>query len=136
MKFAAFVIFSLIANHVIADERRWICFVSLDERKPIYLAFSFDKNAGGGAILKYRTGSGVIFLRQNGIEWTEMAEGRPYEYTYDYTEVVDGADAGRYTVVVQGAIFYSFEYRSKNNGRVYRFKMDEESQNDNKCVWQ
>ncbi len=44
--------------------------------------------------------------------------------------------SGNYTIVVQGANFYRFEYKPKNKNKVYEFNMDPESQLDDTCVWQ
>ncbi|WP_447078308.1 hypothetical protein [Shewanella algae] len=114
----------------------WYCFVSQDEPHPIYLAFSFSDEESKESLVWYKNSSDVIKLEQTSLEGIEITEGRPYEYTYKYLEKIDGITSGNYTIVVQGANFYRFEYKPKNKNKVYEFNMDPESQLDDTCVWQ
>ncbi len=135
MKILLPILMLVFSNQAQADDLRWTCFVSKDQKKPIHLAFAFA-SATKGAQVSYKNGSGAIRLVQKRVESIEMAEGRPHEFTYEYEELINGITGGKYTVVFQGAIFYKFDYQAKGKPRNYRFVMDPESQNDGKCAWQ
>lgn len=71
------------------------------------------------------------------IKKTEMVfNDRPSEYTYTWSEVVNGKDNGLYVVASQGARFTSFYYKS-NNGRVTEFEEKIEAYNNDgsDCIW-
>lgn len=116
-----------------AADLRWACFVSRGEAKPIHLAFAFGSGKGADAFVRYKKGSSNIVLKQKSVQEVEMAEGRPFEYTYEYIEQIGGTEGGKYTVVVQGAIFYGFSYESKNREKTYQFVMDPESNEKMGC---
>ncbi|GAA5168767.1 hypothetical protein [Viridibacterium curvum] len=135
MKKLAIFISLLSVGCANAANLNWFCFVSKDEAKPIYLAFAFANNKSTDAFVRYRNGSGVISLKQKSLESIEMAEGRPFENTYEYIEKTGRADAGRYTVVVQGAVFYGFSYTSTKRAKPYEFVMDTASEGGSGCKW-
>lgn len=71
------------------------------------------------------------------IKKTEMVfNDRPSEYTYTWSEVVNGKVNGLYVVASQGARFTSFYYKS-NNGRVTEFEEKIEAYNNDgsDCIW-
>jgi len=71
------------------------------------------------------------------IKKTEVTfDDRPSEFTYTWSEVVDGKVNGLYVVTSQGARFNSFYYKS-NNGRVTEFKEKIEAYNNDgsDCIW-
>jgi hypothetical protein len=123
MKTLFITLFAFFIGYAHADELQWNCFVSVGEAKPIYLAFAFANDKSTDAYVRYKKGSGVILLKQTSHESVEMAEGRPFENTYEYIEKLDGADGGKYKVIVQGAIFYGFSYQSNRREKSYEFEM-------------
>ncbi|HCR9738771.1 TPA: hypothetical protein OPR14_004245 [Citrobacter koseri] len=71
------------------------------------------------------------------IKKTEITfDDRPSEFTYTWSEVVDGKINGLYVVASQGARFTSFYYKS-NNGRVTEFEEKIEAYNNDgsDCIW-
>lgn len=125
----------LLATYAKADDLRWACFVSENEAKPIRLAFAFGSGSTPGAFVRYKNGNGRIALEQKSFQSVEMAEGRPFENTYEYVEKSGGTEGGKYTVVVQGAIFYEFSYQSKKRAKPYKFVMDAASDGGPGCKW-
>lgn len=74
----------------------------------------------------------LVFIKK-----TEMVfNDRPSEYTYTWSEVVNGKVNGLYVVASQGARFTSFYYKS-NNGRVTEFEEKIEAYNNDgsDCIW-
>lgn len=71
------------------------------------------------------------------IKKTEITfDDRPSEFTYTWSEVVDGKINGLYVVASQGARFTGFYYKS-NNGRVTEFEEKIEAYNNDgsDCIW-
>jgi hypothetical protein len=115
------MVLACVAN---AENLNWTCFVSTDEAKPIHLAFAFVDGENTDAVVRYKKGSGHIVLKQKSVQEVEMAEGRPFERTYEYVEKMGGKEGGKYTIVVQGAIFYEFRYVSRSREKPYKFVVD------------
>ncbi|MCH0695479.1 hypothetical protein KVP97_17325 [Escherichia coli] len=63
-------------------------------------------------------------------------DDRPSEFTYTWSEIVDGKVNGLYVVASQGARFNSFYYKS-NDGRITEFKEKIEAYNNDgsDCIW-
>lgn len=135
MKTLLFLALVIFGSHVLADDLRWNCFVSTGKSKPIHLAFSFGDGKSTNAFVRYKSGNGVILLKQIRSESIEMAEGRPYEYTYEFIEDFNGVRGGTYKIIVQGAIFYGFTFKTKNGDKEYQFEMDVNSENEQGCDW-
>ncbi|EIX6435576.1 TPA: hypothetical protein JEL63_004546 [Salmonella enterica subsp. enterica serovar Enteritidis] len=71
------------------------------------------------------------------IKKTEMVfDDRPSEFTYSWSEVIDGKVNGLYVVSSQGARFNSFYYKSKK-GNIFNFQenIDAYNKNGTDCIW-
>ena len=75
-----------------------------------------------GSAVKYATSKKWISLVHKSTEQYEMAEGRPYEFTTTWVEVVDGAVTGEYVMVRQGALIYGMAYTNGKSKKRYAFE--------------
>lgn len=102
------------------------CFVAANGGKPIHLQFTTVDDADAdwtAAYVRYGKRGKAITLVWLRTEQEEMAEGRPYQFTDEWLEIVDGRINGRYTTIHQGANYYGFHYRGAN-GRDIDFDED------------
>ncbi|MEN6080237.1 hypothetical protein [Chromobacterium piscinae] len=102
------------------------CFVAANGGRPIHLQFTTVGDADSAwsvAYVRYGKRGKAITLVWLCTEQEEMAEGRPYQFTEEWLEIVDGRINGRYTTIHQGANYYGFHYRGIN-GRDIDFEED------------
>ncbi|MCL2161925.1 MAG: DUF1311 domain-containing protein [Betaproteobacteria bacterium] len=88
--------------------------------------------------VKYKNSSKPIHLILKSNEGVETMEGRPWEYTSIWLEVVDGKITGEYKTITQGALIYGFTYKDYRNGRIVDFSDvpgDYAVVGDGKCTW-
>ncbi|WP_271411945.1 hypothetical protein [Pseudomonas sp. Q1-7] len=118
---AIFLMFSVWGR---AEEFEVKCFTYLkSDGAPINLKFSTMFVASD----RYRIGYVVyekpnkpILLYYSGRVERVFEEDRPFEVTTKWREIVEGQPGGEYTIVSQGAIIYSFSYKSIS-GDVFDF---------------
>lgn len=87
------------------------------------------------ANVRYKNAKAPITLVLKGEEATEKPEGRPWEFTSTWVEVIDGKITGEYEIVSQGAIVYSFRYKNRRNGRTIDFTDDNDAYQEDHCAW-
>lgn len=102
------------------------------------ISLKFTEILDGNVSLGYVVYNGKSkFIPLAFIKKTEMAfDNRPSEFTYTWSEVVDGKVNGLYVVASQGARFTNFYYKS-NNGRVTEFaeKIEAYNNDGSDCIW-
>lgn len=107
--------------------------------KPIRLEWKSFAEASSGwraAYVKYRGSKTVIPLVLRSSEATDMPEGRPWEFTTVWQEVVDGRISGEYQITSQGARIYDFVYTNLRNGKTVAFTQDDAAWQPDGCRWQ
>ncbi|MBR8235086.1 hypothetical protein K6W26_18685 [Burkholderia sp. AU42008] len=70
-----------------------------------------------GGIVRYAKSKTAIPLLFKHEDHEELAEGRPYQFTTTWWEMVDGKINGEYEMTSQGAIVYSMTYRNARTGK-------------------
>lgn len=98
--------------------------------------FSDPDTRWSGGYVRYKGSKRVIPIVPVKTEIGDRPEGRPWEYTTTWVEIVDGRIAGQYVVTTQGANIYGFDYRNLRNGKPYAFSQDTGSDDGKKCTWQ
>ena len=97
--------------------------------------FSDPNSNWSGGYVRYKGASRVITIVPAKTEVGDKPEGRPWEYTTTWAEIVDGRIAGQYVVTTQGANIYGFDYKNLRNGKQYSFSQDIASDDGKKCSW-
>ena len=108
------------------------------EKQSIHLewrVFSETETGWTTAYVKYRGGKRPIPLVLQSEQGTSKPEGRPWEMTSTWLEVVDGKITGEYHIITQGANIYGFNYRNYRNGRETAFVQDSAARQDKGCEW-
>lgn len=127
----------IFPTSAIAGTNDFRCLVSTNTKSAIRLQFTFpDKwqiNAMGS--VRYEKGSRPIRVKLISRDAVEMEEGRPYEVTSQWQEVLPNGKGGLYEMVSQGAIIYSFRYIDPLKKREVEFINDDESFNETSCRW-
>lgn len=106
--------------------------------KPIRLEWKTFAEASSGwraAYVKYRGSKTVIPLVLRSSEATDMPEGRPWEFTTVWQEVVDGRISGEYQITSQGTRIYGFVYTNLRNGKTVSFTQDDAAWQPDGCRW-
>ena len=106
--------------------------------KPILLEwrlFSEHESKWSSAYVKYKGAKQVIPLVLRSSEATQKPEGRPWEFTSVWLEVVDGRISGEYEITSQGANIYGFVYKNLRNGKAVSFIEDNEAYAESACKW-
>jgi hypothetical protein len=107
----------------------WICFKSINQKKPINLAFSFSDTKNADAFIYYQKGSRPISLKMIKSSSENWVEGRPDINFITYKEMIV-SKPGTYTISYQGAIFDTFIYTSYTNKKI-EFEQDSTQE----CNW-
>lgn len=133
MKLSLLIIFSLgISSPLYANQQTVVgCF----SNGTTNLKFTeiFRKDAVLGYVL-YEKGSAFIPLAFVS-KTEETFDGRPSEFTYTWSEVINGKVKGAYVVSTQGAVFNDFYYKS-DAGKIIRFKENiAVLENNMGCKW-
>ena len=89
-----------------------------------------------GAYVKYKNSQKPISLVLRTEEATQKPDGRPWEFTSTWLEIVQGRITGEYEVVSQGANIYSFVYRNKRNGKSIDLIQDNAAYDVDNCKWE
>ncbi|WP_330220022.1 hypothetical protein [Pseudomonas nunensis] len=115
------------------------CFQSL-EGKDIKLEFRIYRDEAAkwsGAGARYGTSKESIPLVFKSTEQEEMSEGRPFQFTTTWVEVVGGAVTGEYVMVRQGALIYGMSYTNAKSKKRYAFDHHPliESSAEKGCQW-
>lgn len=115
------------------------CFIAANGGKPIHLQFTNVGDADSGwsvAYVRYGKSGKPITLVWLRTEQVEMAKGRPYQFTEEWLEIVNGRINGRYTTIHQGVNYEGFHYRGAN-GRDIEFDEDMSvlDQAKQRCEW-
>lgn len=97
--------------------------------------FSDTSSKWIGAYVRYQKSKVPITLVFKSSEATMQPEGRPWEFTSHWLEVVDGRISGEYVVVSQGANIYGFSYLNFRNQKKTEFEQDISALQDNRCEW-
>ncbi|WP_152224119.1 hypothetical protein [Pseudomonas sp. SCB32] len=116
------------------------CFTSMENSgAPINLKFSTmfvpsDKYRIGYVV--YEKSKEPIPLYFSGESERVFEEGRPFEVTTKWREILKGEQGGEYTVISQGAIIYEFSYRSKS-GKIFNFNYNSKATHTSQggCNW-
>ncbi|NML17485.1 hypothetical protein [Azohydromonas caseinilytica] len=130
-----FVAFTTQAREPLAVDFR--CLIGGDKQN-IHLewrVFSEPETGWTTAYVKYHGGSKPIPLVQKSEEATQKPEGRPWEMTSIWLEVMEGKITGEYRVVTQGANIYRFQYKNHRNGKEMVFVQDLAAQWNDGCEW-
>ncbi|WP_283182202.1 hypothetical protein [Pseudomonas svalbardensis] len=120
-------------------ETKISCFKS-QEGKDIKFEFrTYHDQAAkwSGAAVKYATSKESIPLVYKSTEQEEMSEGRPFQFTTTWVEVVGGAITGEYVMVRQGALIYGMSYTNAKSKKHYGFEHHPqiESSPEKGCQW-
>ncbi|MBS9427752.1 hypothetical protein CE143_16785 [Photorhabdus luminescens] len=134
-----FIIFCFFPFFSNASVNSYInCFTSNDQ-KGINLKFVTINDGGRdkwlGGYVKYEKSNypiTVVPIKESAEEFTE---GRPYEYTTTWIEIINGKPEGKYITVRQGAIFSSFVYINTKSKKRYDFTQVFDAMNDGSCQW-
>lgn len=107
--------------------------------KPVHLQFTVVGDADAGwqaAYVRYGKRGKPITLAWLRGEHEVLAEDRPWQFTDEWVEIVDGKGHGRYTTVHQGARYYGFHYRG-GDGRELEFAEDLAAldASGRRCAW-
>ena len=70
-----------------------------------------------GGVVRYAKSKTAIPLLFKHEDQEELAEGRPYQFTTTWWELVDGKINGEYEMMSQGAIVYSMTYTNARTGK-------------------
>ncbi|OAT18068.1 hypothetical protein M979_1897 [Buttiauxella noackiae ATCC 51607] len=86
--------------------------------------------------VKYKNSQQFIPLLFSKKVEEDVGDGRPAEMTTTWLEVVDGKLSGQYTILSQGARFYSFSYKGKS-GKIITMNENIDAYNDDRtdCIW-
>lgn len=98
--------------------------------------FSDPDSQWSGGYVRYKGSKRTIPIVPVKTQVGDRPEGRPWEYTTTWVEVVDGRIAGQYVVTTQGANIYGFDYKNLRNGKQYAFSQDTGSDDGKKCTWE
>jgi hypothetical protein len=90
----------------------------------------------GGAV-RYAKSKAAIPLLFKHEEHEELAEGRPYQFTTTWWEMVDGRINGEYEMTSQGAIVYSMTYTNARTGKKtdFTWAQDVDASAQTGCRW-
>ena len=115
------------------------CFSADNGGKPVHLQFTVVGDADAGwqaAYVRYGKRGRPITLAWLRGEHEILAEDRPWQFTDEWLEIVDGKVHGRYTTVHQGARYYGFHYRGVG-GREVEFAEDLAAldASGRRCAW-
>ena len=142
MRIFAVLVFTVLAASAQADEQR----VAVDFRclsggasNSIHLeyrTFTDKPTQWITAYVKYKNSSEPIPLILKSKEGEEFSEGRPWQYTVTWLEVVGGKFTGEYEVMSQGANIYNFTYKNYRNDRTIHFYQDSAAYDGERCKWE
>lgn len=129
--------FPLIAHSEVKTEIN--CFKAR-EGKDIKFEFRtyYDPAAKwSGVAIKYSTSKESIPLAHKSTEHEELSNGRPYQYTTTWVEVIGGAVTGEYVMVSQGGRIDDMFYTNAKSKKRYGFEHDPlvESSPETGCQW-
>lgn len=97
--------------------------------------FSDPNSNWSGGYVRYKGSTRAIPIVPVKTETGDKPEGRPWEFTTTWVEIVDGRIAGQYVVTTQGANIYGFDYKNLRNGKQYSFSQDVGADDGKKCSW-
>ncbi|MBB4866940.1 hypothetical protein HNP46_005848 [Pseudomonas nitritireducens] len=101
-----------------------------------YSRIYIEKDKASFTYINYEKSKEAIKLIPIRTESVVLAEDRPWEFTTTLLEFIKGKPNGQYTVVSQGAIIYSFTYKSKS-GKIVEFDNNYEAltSDSTDCRW-
>lgn len=111
------------------------CFSSDTKKINVKFVNIYDGNAQLGYVeyKNSKTSIPLLFAKKNE-EDTE--EGRPAERTTTWLEIIDGKVNGQYTIMSQGARYYSFLYEGKNGKTTtLNENLDAYNEDHSDCIW-
>ena len=101
-----------------------ICFSS-ENSGGVELRTFFEENSKWeGAYIKHqksRVPVSLVLLSSTSIE---IAEGRPWELTQTWVEVIDGKITGEYELVTRGTYIGALNYTKRHNKKQYSYRPD------------
>jgi hypothetical protein len=114
------------------------CLSSLGE-KPIQFEMKtyYDPSSKWkGGFVKYKNSTSAISIVLKSSEATQKPEGRPWEFTTIWSEVVGGKISGEYEIVTQGARVYKASYKNFSKNKQYDFDEDSAAYGPSDCQWE
>lgn len=90
-----------------------------------------------GGVVRYAKSKTAIPLLVKHVDQEELAEGRPYQFTTTWWEMVDGKINGEYEMMSQGAIVYSMTYTNARTGKKtdFAWAQDVDASGKAGCRW-
>ncbi|QTD92904.1 hypothetical protein [Burkholderia anthina] len=90
-----------------------------------------------GGVVRYAQSKTAIPLLFKHQDQEELAEGRPYQFTTTWWEMVDGKINGEYEMTSQGAIVYSMTYTNARTGKktAFEWAQDVDASAKAGCRW-
>lgn len=90
-----------------------------------------------GGVVRYAKSKAAIPLLFKHRDEEILAEGRPYQYTTTWWEMVDGKINGEYEMMNQGAVVYSMTYTSARTGKKtdFAWATDVDASAKSGCRW-
>ncbi|KAG8155002.1 hypothetical protein [Burkholderia catarinensis] len=116
-----------------------LCFRT-DGDKPVRFelrTYYDDVAKWSGGVVRYAQSKTAIPLLFKHEEQEELAEGRPYQFTTTWWEMVDGKINGEYEMMSQGAMVYSMTYTNARTGKKTAFgrALDVDASAKSGCRW-
>ena len=116
-----------------------LCFTTNGD-KPVrfeWRTYFDDTTQWSGGMVRYAKSKTAIPLLFKHEDQEILAEGRPYQFTTTWLEMVDGKVNGEYALTSPGAIVYSMIYTSARTGKKtdFMWASDVDASEQAGCRW-